>query len=125
MKKSSKLNALDSYRDANGLLRVRGQIKKANLSESLENSVIVPKTGHITELVLRHAYKKTHYSGRGVTLNELLSSGHRNINENAAVRHFISRCVTCRYHRGTFENRKWPTSQVFILCGGLFRSMVY
>ena len=101
MKKSSNLNALDSYLDANGLLRVREQIKKANLSDSLKNSVIVPKTGHITELVLRHAYEKTHHSRRGVTLNELRSSGHRNINENA-VRDFLSRCVTCRYHRGTF-----------------------
>ena len=115
LKKSSSLNALDPYLDASGMLRVGGRIKKANLSDSLKNPVILPKTGHITELVLRHAHEKTHHSGRGLTLNELRSSGYWIINGNAAVRHFISRCVTCRHLRGTFGEQKManlPSSRV-------------
>ena len=58
LKKGSSFNTLDPYLDASGLLRVGGRIKKANLSDSLKNPVILPKTGHITELVLRHADEK-------------------------------------------------------------------
>jgi len=95
LKKSNSLKALDPYLDVSGLLRVGGQIKKTNLSDSLKNPVILPMTGHITEMVLHHAHEKTHHSGRGVTLNELRSNGYWIINGNAAVRHFISRCVMC------------------------------
>ena len=48
---------------------------KANLADSLKNPVILPKTGHITELIICHAHQKTHHSRRGVTLNELCSNG--------------------------------------------------
>ena len=68
LKKSSSLNALDPYLDASGMLRVGGRIKKANLSDSLKNLVILPQTGHVTELVLRHAHEKTNHSGKGSLL---------------------------------------------------------
>ena len=74
LKKSSSLNALDPCLGASGLLRVREQIKKANLPDNLKNPVILPKSGHTTELVLRQAHEKTHHSGRGVTVNELRSN---------------------------------------------------
>ena len=106
LKKSSSINALDPYLDASRLLRVGGQMKKTNLSNSLKNLVILPKTGHITELHLRHAHEKTHHSVRGVTLNKLRSHGYWIINGNAAVRHFRSRCFTCRYLSGTFGEQK-------------------
>ena len=115
LKKTSSLNALDPYLDANGLLRVGGRIMKANLEDNLKNPVTLPKTGHITELIIRHAHEKTYHSGRGVTLNELRSNGYWIINGNAAVRRFISRCVRCRYLRGTAGEQKManlPNSRV-------------
>ena len=106
LKKTSSLNALDPYLDAIGMLRVGGRITKANLADSLKNPVILPKTGHITELIIRHAHEKTHHSGRGITLNGLRSNGYWIINGNAAVRCFISRCVRCRCLRGTAGEQK-------------------
>ena len=102
LKKGSSFNTLDPYLDASGLLRVGGRIKKANLSDSLKNPVILPEAGHITELVLRYADEKTHHSGRDLSLNELRSNGYWIINGNTAVRHFISRCVAYRHFRGIF-----------------------
>ena len=106
LKKSGSFNALDPYLGASGLLRVRGRIKKANLLDSLKNPIISLKTGHITELVLRHTHEKTHHSGKGLTLNGLRWNGCWIISWNAAIRHFISRCVTCRHLRGTFGEQK-------------------
>ena len=115
LKKTSSLNTLDPYLDAIGVLRVGRRITKANLAASLKNPVILPKTGHITELIIRHTHENTHYSGRGVTLIELRSNGYWIINGNAAVKHFISRCVRCRYLRGTAGEQKManlPNSRV-------------
>ena len=119
LNKSSSLNVLDPYLVANGLLRVGGQIKKAYHSHSLKK---LEEPCHLTEdwsyhraQVLRRAHGKTHLSGRSVTLNELRSNGYWIINGYAAVRHFISRCVTCRYLRGTFEEQKMANLQIPVL----------
>ena len=115
LKNTSSPNALDPYLDAVGVLRVGGRITKANLADSLKYPVNLPKAGHITELIIRQAHEKTHHSGRGVTLNELRSNGYWIISGNAAVRHFISRCVRCRYLRGTAGEQKManlPNSRV-------------
>ena len=115
LKKASSVNTLDPYLDVTGVLRVGGRITKANLTDSLKNPVILPKTGHITELIIRHIHEKTHHSGRGVTLNELRSNGYWIINGNAAVKRFISRCVRFRYLRGTAGEQKManlPNSRV-------------
>ena len=106
LKKTSSLNTLDPYLDVTGVLRVGGRITKANLTDSLKNPVILPKTGHITELIIRHIHEKAHHSRRGLTLKELRSNGYWIINGNAAVRRFISRCVRCRYLRGTAGEQK-------------------
>ena len=46
------------------------------------------------------------HSGRGITLNELRASGYRVVGGNSMVRQFISKCVTCRYLRGTMGEQK-------------------
>ena len=115
MKKTSSLHTLDPFLDCNRVLRVGGRIKKANLSDSLKNPVILPKAGHVSKLIIRHVHEKTQHSGRGVTLNELRTNGYWIINGNAAVQHFISKCVTCRYLRGGAGEQKMadlPKSRV-------------
>ena len=87
MKKPSSLNTLDPYLDVSG--EYGGRITRVNLTGSVKNPVSLPKTGRITELIIRHIHEKTHHSGRGVTLNELRSNGDWIINGNAAARRFI------------------------------------
>ena len=106
MKKTSSLHTLDPFLDCNQVVRVGGQIKKANFSDSLKNPVILPKAGHVTKLIVRHLHEKTQQSGRGVTLNKLSTNGYWIINGNAAVQHFISKCVTCCYLRGGAGEQK-------------------
>ena len=52
LKKTSTLRALDPYLDSDGVMRVGGRIRKTTLSESLKNPVILPKSSHITALVI-------------------------------------------------------------------------
>ena len=125
LKKTSTLRTLDPFLDSDGVMRVGGRIRKATLSESLKNPVILPKSSHITALVISYAHERTHHSGRGITLNELRASGYWIVGGNSMVRQFISKCVTCRYLRGTVGEQKMadlPKSRVepappFTYCG--------
>ena len=106
LKMTSTLHTLDPFVDFEGLLRVGGRIGKANFDDKLKTPVILPKTEHITKLIVAHIHKKTRHSGRGITLNELRSHGYWIINGNAVVRKFISGCVTCRHLRGLAGEQK-------------------
>ena len=125
LKKSSSLSTLDPFLDKDGVVRVGGRIRKANLSATLRNPIILPKSSHITSLIIGHIHERTHHGGRGITLNELRANGYWIVSGNAMVRQFISKCVTCRYLRGTVGEQKMadlPKSRVepappFSYCG--------
>ena len=124
-KKTSSLRMLDPVLDSDGVMRVGGRIRKANLPRTLKNPVILPKSSHISSLIIRHVHVRTHHSGRGITLNELRSSGYWITSGNAMVRQFISKCITCRRLRGSQGEQKMadlPKSRIepappFTYCG--------
>ena len=124
-KKTSSLRTLDRVLDSDGIMRVGGRIRRANLSVTLKNPIILPKSSHITSLIIGHVHERTHHSGRGITLNELRSSGYWIVSGNAMVRQFISKCVTCRHLRGNQGEQKMadlPKSRIepappFTYCG--------
>lgn len=101
MKKISPIRRLDPFIDENGILRVGGRIRYADLPFHEKHPLILPKKGHITELVIRHHHAKNHHQGRGITHARIRLSGIWIINGNSAVRHYISKCVNCRRQRGT------------------------
>ena len=75
-KNTSSLRTLDPVLDSDGVMRVGGRVRKANLPCTLKNSIILPKSIHLTSLIIGHVHERTHHSGRGITLNELRSSGY-------------------------------------------------
>ena len=125
LKKTSSLRMLDPVLDSDGAMRVGGRIRKANLPHTLKNPVILPKSSHISSLIISHVHGRTHHSGRGITLNELRSSGYWIVSGNAMVRQFISKCVTCRHLRRSQGEQKMadlPKSRIepappFTYCG--------
>ena len=88
LKKTSTLCTLDPFLDSGGVMRVGGPIWKATLLESLKNPVILPKSSHITALVISYAHERTHHNGRGIALNELRASGYWIVGGNSMVRQF-------------------------------------
>ena len=125
LKKTSSLRMLDPVLDSDGVMRVGGRIRKANLPHTLKNPVILPKSSHISSLIISHVHGRTHHSGRRITLNELRSSGYWIVSRNAMVRQFISKCVKCRHLRGSQGEQKMadlPKSHIepappFTYCG--------
>lgn len=106
------LRKLNPFLDKDGIIRVGGQILKADLSEVLRTPVILPKSSNVASLVIRHTHGRTHHSGRGITLNKICAIGYWIISRSTMVRWFISKWknqkkwVTYPYLQGTMGEQK-------------------
>lgn len=106
MKKMSPIRRLDPFMDQDGILRVGGRIRHADLPVQEKHPLILPKKGYVTELVIRHHHAKIHHQGRGITHASIRSSGVLIICGNSAVGHYISKCVKYRRYRGAPQGQK-------------------
>ena len=66
IKKTSSLYRLDPFLDQDGILRVGGRIKRSNVPLELKNPVILPRKGHVTEMIIRYYHNKVNHMGRGI-----------------------------------------------------------
>lgn len=96
MKKSTSLHKLDPFIDENGLPQVGGRIRLSSLRYDAQHLIILPKEGHVTDLILCHFHQSVKHQGRGVTQNEIRSAGFWIIGGSSVVSHHISKCVSCR-----------------------------
>ena len=75
IKKSSSIYRLDPFLSKDGILREGGRIRRASLPEDIKHSRILPRKGHVTELIICHHHQKVEHQGRGMTYNSIRSSG--------------------------------------------------
>ena len=106
LKRDSCLYRLDPYIGNDGLIRVGGRVKRANVPRELAHPVILPRHNHVTKLVISYHHIRTCHSGRGTTLNELRASGYWIIQARAAVAAHLWGCVTCRKLRSPTVGQK-------------------
>ena len=100
MKKNSQLSKLCPFIDDNGILRVGGRIKEADVPYEVKHPIILPRRSTITNLIIEHHHQQLQHSGRNSTLNRLRTSGFWVINGNSLVRFLINKCVKCKILRG-------------------------
>ena len=105
VKKSSPLYRLNPFCNPHGILRVGGRIKHATVPRDVKFPIILPRSNHVTELLIRHYHEKVAHQGRGITLNEIRSNGIWIIGGSSAVAYFIKNCVTCRQLRGIAQEQ--------------------
>ncbi|CAB4039798.1 Hypothetical predicted protein [Paramuricea clavata] len=103
LKRNSALCRLDPFIDKEGLVRVGGRIKRADVPFHVKHSAILPRKGHITSLIIQHYHQRVKHQGRGITLNEIREDGIWIIGATSAVAHHIAKCVTCRKLRVTVK----------------------
>lgn len=108
--------ALNRLKKLKGRLRSNNKYRKdyeAFIKEIIEDvpynekhPMILPKKGHISDLVIHHFHTKSCHQGCDITHANIRSSGVWIISGNSAVGHHISKCVTCQRYRGTFVKQK-------------------
>lgn len=89
----SKISGLAPFIDDN-ILRVRGRLQRANLPYSQKHPIILPRSHHFTELLIKDAHSNTLHGGAQIVLSHLrrqfwIVDGRR------AVQLQIRKCVTC------------------------------
>ena len=93
MKNNSPIQRLDPFLE-NGIFRVGGRLRRADLPHETKHPVILPPKSHVTTLLIRHAHKRLGHAGRGHVISSLREK-YWIIKVNTAVCHVISKCVFC------------------------------
>ena len=106
VQKRSSLRKLDPVVTSDGVLCVGGRIRRADLPREIVHPVILPKTGHITTLIIRQCHERTRHAGREMTLGEIRQQGYWILHGRSAVSSYIVRCVQCRRLRGPTGGQK-------------------
>ena len=86
--------------------RVGGRFEKSFLNDECKHPILFPKVAKITDLLIKHHHKLTGHSGRGITLNEICSSGYWIVDANSAIKNIIYNCVECHRYRGRLGEQK-------------------
>lgn len=90
------LTKLNPFLDEDGVLRVGGRLRNSSLVYEERHPAILPRTSHITKLLIRHLHEEAAHQGRGITLAKIRSAGLWIINAKSVVSSFIHQCVICR-----------------------------
>lgn len=101
--KSSILN-LQPYLDKNGILRVGGRLKNANIHDDMKHPIIVPKKSRLTELLIDHSHKLTFHGGARLT-SSFIRQKFWIVGGNRAVKKQIRMCIKCRKHAPNLQHQ--------------------
>ena len=103
VKKNSKLKTLNPFLDERKILRVGGRIQVAEIENNAKHPIIISK-GHLKNLLIDDAHKKTLHGGPQLMLNHLRSTYWIMSAKNAVKAH-VRKCVTCVRHAAVTKNQ--------------------
>ena len=100
VKKSSALYKLCPIIDEFGVLRVGGRLQASSFSYAERHPILLPKSAHVSSLIVKYYHEQTAHQGRGFTLAKLRAAGYWVIGGHSKIASVIHHCVTCRRNRG-------------------------
>ena len=103
---------LDPFIDSNVIICVGDRIQNAMVPDAVKHPIVLPKKGHVTELVIRHFHKKALHQGRGITVSEIRNTGYWIINCSSNVANTIAQCLICRRLRSPIQEQKMASLPV-------------
>ena len=92
-------------RKASSLYKLDPFLDQANVSVNTKHPVIIPGTGHLTELLIRHHHLRLNHMGPGMTHNELRQNGYWILKGSSRMARPIFNCVTCNRLRKSAEEQ--------------------
>jgi hypothetical protein len=105
VKRSSKLCKLDPFIDEEGILRVGGRLRRANLSDETKHPVILPKDSRISYMIILDIHKKIGHLGKNSILTRLREK-YWIIGANTISKSIVSKCVICRKYQVPIMHQK-------------------
>ncbi|XP_011311724.1 uncharacterized protein [Fopius arisanus] len=99
LRPSHPLTRLTAYLDHQGVLRVGGRLKFAQLDNDSKHQAISPKGSQFVQLIIQDAHLRTLHGGTQLTLGQLRRS-YWTVGGKAPVKSLILKCVPCARQRG-------------------------
>ncbi|XP_077986158.1 uncharacterized protein LOC144440647 [Glandiceps talaboti] len=96
VKKQSPLYHLNAFIDQDGLIRVGGRLRQADLDLCGRHPIVLPKNNHISRLIIEHVHQEVQHQGRQITLAATRAKGYWVIGLHDLVRTVLHQCTTCR-----------------------------
>lgn len=90
----SGISKLSPFLNENSMLRVSGRLKHSSLPFRTNHPILLPKHGHLTELIVNHYHKLYLHPGTR-TLQSLLSRSYWILSCRQVIKRTISQCLVC------------------------------
>ncbi|XP_059047803.1 uncharacterized protein LOC131843205 [Achroia grisella] len=100
VKQYSNLRSLSPFLDKNGILRVGGRLRHANIPEEAKHQIILPDCHYLSKLIIANAHKKTLHGGPTLMLS-FLRQNYWILGVKRMIKQEVHRCVICARHRAT------------------------
>jgi len=94
--KGSQLYRLDPFLDSNGILRVGGRLRRAEMEYGEKHPIVLPKNHHVSQLVARHYHLQVHHQGRQIPGGAIRQGGFWLIGGHNTVTKVTRACVPCK-----------------------------
>lgn len=94
LKLKGAISRLNPFVDVQGLLRVGGRLRNANLPYSARHPLLLPRGGALVELLVRDCHLKNAHAG----CNALMATLHREfwiLSARRIIRNVVFRCMSC------------------------------
>lgn len=91
--RSNRFIKLSPYID-NGLIRVGGRLKNANLPFESQHQILVPRTHFVCKLIIMHAHRKCMHGGLRLT-ESTFREKYWITNARQEIKNSIDKCLTC------------------------------
>ncbi|XP_076660598.1 uncharacterized protein LOC143363956 [Halictus rubicundus] len=101
--KRSKILNLNPFLDEQGILRVGGRLHHSLLDYNQKHPILLPRTHHVTKLIIREHHIKNYHSGVQSTLN-VVRQRYWIIDGKNFTRHIIRKCIRCQRARPSDMN---------------------
>lgn len=92
--RNSTLLKLTPFLDGHGLLRVRGRLEHAILTEDAKHPIILPPTHRLTQLIIKETQENCFHSQTNRTLHEVRAT-YWIIKERRTIQGVVKRCQEC------------------------------
>ena len=89
----------------NGILKVGGRLKNAQIPDDAKHQVILPRKHHVTNLIVQHTHRQVGHGGQNHVLS-ILRQKYWVVGAGCVTRNLIKKCVVCRKNRATPSQQK-------------------
>ena len=103
VKKARTLYKMNPFLDNDGVLRVGGRLRNAEIPAAAKY------------IIISHYHDSIDHQGRGMTDNQIRSSGFWIVGGSSAVADFIAKCVHCRKLRVALQGQIFPKIEFSLL----------